>query len=232
MMTEGAFQGRAVLILEPMPRRQVFAFLELPPELRTIIYSYALPANRFYFSGASSKTLAARSHPRLSINTNLLLTNKQICSEAASVLYGRSEFYLQSTSCIGVFLKTIGTGNAGAIRKLDLGPKYTKISAKSAAKLIANLAVQASLSNRFFFDFLPESPSAATFALDFKPVFTRLWLKHRDIDRVFDFVTFSSYDPESCASQHHGITCRCVGRRLAREAFEAEVRRQVLLYVS
>lgn len=100
-----------------------FRFLDLPPEIRTLIYKtlFVMPDSLYlYHNGERMEPLTPCPTHWLA----LLHANKQIHDEARSVLYGHNTFFLEAPNdfhpYLSQFLERIGSVNAGHLRKLSV----------------------------------------------------------------------------------------------------------------
>ena len=74
-----------------LANKKVFPFFELPAEIRTMIYSYAI--GPYLDPYPSAKFRARRIHSTM--NTTLMHTNKRLYYELRHVLYDRTPFYIE-----------------------------------------------------------------------------------------------------------------------------------------
>ncbi|KAH6642185.1 hypothetical protein C7974DRAFT_384994 [Boeremia exigua] len=131
----------------PLPKRNIFPFLQLPAEIRNMIYTYALtdPSGikfvavqrnrRRCVERVSDKTFNQVSNYRSPYQSNkinsdaneraaslvpsLLATNKQIYQEGCDILYG-NELVFADTVALYAFMINLGPGSASHLRKMRL----------------------------------------------------------------------------------------------------------------
>ncbi|KAI4268626.1 MAG: hypothetical protein L6R38_007783 [Xanthoria sp. 2 TBL-2021] len=97
---------------QPIPQT---CFLSLPRELRDRIYKEAFPTLMTTFLLEPNQK--RRSHPA-HLNTSLLRTNKQICSEASAVLYSNTYFGISNPEHQLKWFNTIGNHNVKRLENL------------------------------------------------------------------------------------------------------------------
>lgn len=94
---------------------QETCFFSLPREIRDLVYKEAFSASPLIFP------LIRRKRQRFGdLNTPLLRTNKQICSEASSVLYSSTCFHIGHPEQFIRWLNTIGDHNVKRLKNLAL----------------------------------------------------------------------------------------------------------------
>ncbi|KAK0961134.1 hypothetical protein LTR91_005992 [Friedmanniomyces endolithicus] len=122
ILREGPFKDHKVLVLEPFT--QTFRFLDLPPEIRTMVYGMMLKGTT---ATVIVSTYKPNHRPRRPCGvtfrdklqhgeydwdprsfTSLFRVNKLILAEAASVFYSNT-FDFESTKAMHLFLETIGS---------------------------------------------------------------------------------------------------------------------------
>ncbi|KAF7194399.1 hypothetical protein HII31_04204 [Pseudocercospora fuligena] len=155
-VTEGSFAGRHVLMLEPVTDH--FRFLDLPPEIRNLIYDELLlehsPVKIVTYKAKGRARRAVRStlhhgHPGLTWNSKLgtwkgqassahviLQVNKQILAEAGPIAYGSNVFQLDDYRGLRDFLEGIGSMRAHLKQIRLLSPiYYTTVATTALHKL-------------------------------------------------------------------------------------------------
>ncbi|KAF2140283.1 uncharacterized protein K452DRAFT_299647 [Aplosporella prunicola CBS 121167] len=122
-------------------KSQGFPLLELPPELRNIIYKMVLHTERVNVSMLKPANVH-RIHvkPSTRLNPNLLLVNKQIHSEAGSFLYS-NDFWFDETRSLVVFLFQLKPGTRSWITSISIHKfktnNFTKVNNYNAFCLLA-----------------------------------------------------------------------------------------------
>ncbi|THY72021.1 hypothetical protein D6C86_06339 [Aureobasidium pullulans] len=148
LMNEGPYQGRYVLVLQPEPAdNEKFPFLELPAEIRNMIYSYVLerPGWNLHISGKQSGVIEPRWRKKSgewitpamdSYSTSLMRVNKQISAESTPYLFSRHMFEFPDTTMMQRFLDYIGPKRVESLVSVRVDTQY-HTSAKKAYKLLA-----------------------------------------------------------------------------------------------
>lgn len=154
-LTSGPYEGRVAWVADPDTRAK-FKFLELPPEVRNMIYDllFVRKDSKVTFSptkrsdqgnGSVSDLVGTWMWTKNGLNRNrqdwyvkglgLLATCKEIREEAAGVVYGSNAFEFVKTTAMRSFLTTIGGRNRSLIRKVNTGWIIQK-DARAAANLL------------------------------------------------------------------------------------------------
>ncbi|THX57986.1 hypothetical protein D6D06_03332 [Aureobasidium pullulans] len=149
LMNEGPYKGRYVLVLQPEPAdNEKFSFLELPAEIRNMIYSYVLerPGWSLHISGKNSGVIEPRWRkesgewvtPAMdSYSTSLMRVNKQISAESTPYLFSRHKFEFPDSTMMYRFLEYIGPERVKSLVSVCVGTQY-HTTAKKAFKLLGH----------------------------------------------------------------------------------------------
>ncbi|KAK3715547.1 hypothetical protein LTR37_007035 [Vermiconidia calcicola] len=89
--------------------QQSFRFLDLPPEIRNLIYDELLPLGRTVLVDHSVFRGYVKTEPRCNTFTRLVTTNKQTHSEAVAKLYGDLAYSFSNAYALTEWLHVIGT---------------------------------------------------------------------------------------------------------------------------
>ncbi|THX08526.1 hypothetical protein D6D18_01672 [Aureobasidium pullulans] len=148
LMNEGPYKGRYVLVLQPEPAdNEKFPFLELPAEIRNMIYSYVLerPGCSIYIQGKHTGIIDTRwrkeggqwlQRSEISYSTSLMRVNKQINVESTPYLFSRHMFEFPDTTMMQRFLDYIGPKRVESLVSVRVDTQY-RTTAKKAYKLLA-----------------------------------------------------------------------------------------------
>ncbi|THY27377.1 hypothetical protein D6D01_04137 [Aureobasidium pullulans] len=148
LMNEGPYKGRYVLVLQPEPAdNEKFPFLELPAEIRNMIYSYVLerPGCSIYIQGKHTGIIDTRWRkeggqwlPRseTSYSTSLMRVNKQINVESTPYLFSRHMFEFPDTTMMQRFLDYIGPKRVESLVSVRVDTQYST-TAQKAYKLLS-----------------------------------------------------------------------------------------------
>ncbi|KAL8685318.1 MAG: hypothetical protein Q9224_005864 [Gallowayella concinna] len=147
------------VITRPLPKKKIFPFLSLPPELKNKIYDYALVCENEL--DLISSIISLRRVVRLgdteivqinpwsivyrqpSLRANLLLLNKQMHAETQPILYGANRFALEEMKTLHTFCSQIGPKNCASLQQLSIKSsgsiKYANYAAFATLASAVNL---------------------------------------------------------------------------------------------
>ncbi|KAM0796834.1 hypothetical protein BDR22DRAFT_498252 [Usnea florida] len=112
---------RTTVSTKPLPKRKIFPFTLLPPELRNYIYELALIDPFIIYLAPKTehlrRTVSSTFAPPGGL-PNILLLNKAIHAETQSILYARNKFVFENTMALYTFLATIGPKNRATLTEL------------------------------------------------------------------------------------------------------------------
>ncbi|KXS95949.1 hypothetical protein AC578_7998 [Pseudocercospora eumusae] len=236
-ITEGSFAGRHVLMLEPVTDH--FRFLDLPPEIRNLIYDELLlehnPIKIVTYKAKGRARRAVRStlhqgHPGLTWNSKLgtwtgqassahviLQVNKQMLAEAGPIAYGSNVFRLDDYRGLRDFLEGIGSMRAHVKQIRLLSPIYYSTVATTALHKLKDAKGLVSL--EYPRDMLSDNPesykgiTAQGLFNDCKQLLKALHSyrkKHRNsVDDLVDIIKITPGVHSICAKARRGEACKC-----------------------
>ncbi|KXT12602.1 hypothetical protein AC579_363 [Pseudocercospora musae] len=236
-ITEGSFAGRHLLMLEPVTDH--FRFLDLPPEIRNLIYDELLlernPVKVITYKAKGRARRAVRStlqhsHPGLIWNSDLgtwtgqassahviLQVNQQILAEAGPIAYGSNVFRLDDYRGLRCFLEGIGRMRA-YLKHISLFSPiyYTTIATPALHKLkdakgLVSLEYAAGMLSDSADTYKGVTPQGLFH--DCKQLLKSLHShrkKHRaSVDDVIDVVKITPGAWVICAKARRGESCHC-----------------------
>lgn len=154
-MTEGPYAGRHVLVMQPEPdENEKFPFLDLPAEIRNMIYSLVLerPGGTVRISGKQSGVISTHwygDHGYISkhdepYSTSLMRVNKQISVESSPYLFSRHTFEFADSTMLQRFLEYLGPERVKSLVSISVSQSY-KISVSQACQLLSSAVSLAKL---------------------------------------------------------------------------------------
>lgn len=125
---------------------KVFRLMDLPAELRNLVYAYLLPENKHFYKtlGPTSTSSFAEKH----MVPTILLTSKQMYEEAIAVLYGNNIFHVASTFYNPEFpdkAYSISTINFIAPRECFLRTDFDELAGSTIGKMITHECIHLEL---------------------------------------------------------------------------------------
>lgn len=150
LLTEGPYAGRHVLVMQPEPEEnEKFPFLNLPAEIRNMIYSLLLerPGYRVHISGkktgiidthwySDDKYMMRHDHP---YSTGLMRVNKQISTESSPYLFSRHTFEFPDSTMLQKFLEYLGPERVKSLVSISVSQQYA-VSVRQAYQLLSPAA--------------------------------------------------------------------------------------------
>ncbi|TKX26940.1 hypothetical protein C1H76_0694 [Elsinoe australis] len=137
MLTSGPFKGRTALILDPEPfEKDIFPFLKLPAEVRTIIYRYLLVSHsKIAISNAKNRSGGVQTvYQLLDWHSAILFANKMIRNEALPIAFGQNIFAFERSSHLIKFLELVIPASAH-LRRIFIVEFCTSSAAKALRML-------------------------------------------------------------------------------------------------
>lgn len=147
-MTQGPYAGRHVLVMQPEPdENEKFPFLDLPAEIRNMIYSLVLerPGGTVRISGKHSGVIGTDwydnnncyiSKDAEPYSTSLMRVNKQVSVESTPYLFSRHTFEFADSTMLQRFLEYLGPELVKSLVSISVFQSY-KNSVKQAYQLLS-----------------------------------------------------------------------------------------------
>jgi hypothetical protein len=210
-MTTGPYAGLSVLVLQPEPdEHETFPFLDLPAEIRNMIYSLVLERldNNILLSGKHTGIIqplwlgpkrndTSRIHG--SYSTSLIQVNKQISIESMPYLFTRHTFEFSDSTMMQRFLEYLGPERTKSLVSVQVDQQYS-VSVRKAYALLSSAVSLTKLVIKSFYCYYYHSRS--DWAVILLPLFQSLCSTGRSRDDVFDIITIQGAVRGSC--QEHG----------------------------
>ncbi|KAK6004566.1 hypothetical protein QM012_008428 [Aureobasidium pullulans] len=148
LMIEGPYAGRHVLVIQPEPdENEKFPFLDLPAEIRNMIYCLVLERAgcRVRLSGKHSGVISTDwydandryiSKDDEPYSTSLIRVNKQVSVESSPYLFSRHTFEFSDSTMLQRFLEYLGPERVKSLVSISVSQTY-KISVRQAYQLLS-----------------------------------------------------------------------------------------------
>ncbi|KAG9641313.1 hypothetical protein KCU95_g15155, partial [Aureobasidium melanogenum] len=148
LMTKGPYAGRHVLVMQPEPdENEKFPFLNLPAEIRNMIYSLVLerPGCTIRLSGKHSGVISTDwydaddryiSKDDEPYSTSLMRVNRQISVESTPYLFSRHTFAFPDSTMLQRFLQYLGPERVKSLVSISVSQTY-KVSVWEAYQLLS-----------------------------------------------------------------------------------------------
>lgn len=213
-MTKGPYAGLHVLVLQPEPdENEKFPFLDLPAEIRNMIYSLVLerPGCHIWLSCKHSGVISTRwycpkgrymsSHDE-PYSTGLMRVNKQISIESTPYLFSRHTFEFSDSTMMQRFLEYLGPKRTESLVSVLVNQQYA-VSAKQAYNLLSpavsltKLEIHSTYSYHYGYYHTVSDWSPVLL-----PLFQSLHSAGRSRDDIFDIIDIPGAVKGDC--QKHG----------------------------
>ncbi|PSK56822.1 hypothetical protein B9Z65_6446 [Elsinoe australis] len=144
VIESGPLKGRLAFVVDPIPDPEnIFPLLQLPPELRQMIFREVLVSKHLiHIAGAcfaKHGLWLCSGNPGL--NSALLTVNKQIQEEATSMLYSLNAFCFHDTRVAVKFIKHIGT-SAQFLRRIGIEGRWYASHGKELMALLSRMSIR------------------------------------------------------------------------------------------
>lgn len=212
-MNYGPYAGLHVLVLQPEPdEHEKFPFLDLPAEIRNMIYSLVLerPGYHIELSGKHSGVIrthwykpghGAWTRTDQPYSPSLMRVNKQVSVESSPYLFSRHTFEFRDTTMMQMFLKHIGSERTKSLVSVQVNQLYA-ISTRQAFNLLSpadslvKFHIRSMHCYAYGYNHTPDWPSVLL------PLFQSLCSAGRSRDDVLDMIDISGVVRGSC--RKHG----------------------------
>lgn len=226
-MTYGPYAGLHVLVLQPEPdEHEKFPFLDLPAEIRNMIYSLVLERPGYHIDLSGKQSGVIRTHwykPGHGAWTNvnqpyspsLIRVNKQISVESSSYLFSRHTFEFRDTTMMERFLEYIGSERTKSLVSVRVNQLYG-VSTRQALNLLSpavsltKLQIMSAHCYRYGYSHTPDWSSVLL------PLFQSLCSAGRSRDDILDMIDIPGAVRGSCLK--HGMFNIIVNEDCKKEA--------------
>jgi hypothetical protein len=212
-MTNGPYVGLHVLVLQPEPdEHEKFPFLDLPAEIRNMIYSLVLerPGYHIELSGKHSGVIHTRWYNRgrgyisrhdEPYSTSLMRVNKQISVESMPYLFSRHTFEFRDSTMMQRFLEYIGPERTKSLVSVAVSQQYA-ISIRQAYDLLSSAVSLTKLEIHSSYWYPYGHHALFDWPTILLPVFQSMLSANRSRDDIFNLITIHGAVKGSC--QAHG----------------------------
>lgn len=197
--------------------------MELPAELRLMIFSFLLRGHIVDLRGtkaATVKTYVRSMRPSISI----LRTCRQINVEATPIFFSQNTFSANCTAVLGAFLLRT-EAKVSFLKHLRVTSEDDRVWPIRDLALLANCTNVESVelgTGRVF------APKATEYAADLMPLFQMLYAKHQSVDKIFEVVQVTGDDQLYCCWRMSKVVpCSCMIKRPTLTTFTDFLRKQV-----
>jgi hypothetical protein len=212
-MTNGPYAGLHVLVLQPEPdEHKKFPFLDLPAEIRNMIYSLVLerPGYQIELSGKHSGVIHTRWYGRgrgymsrhdQPYSTSLMRVNKQISVESTPYLFSRHTFEFRDSTMMQRFLEYLGPERTKSLVSVKVTQHYVISISKAYALLSSAISLtKLEISSSYWYPYGYQTRFDWSAVL--LPIFQSLLSAGRSRDDIFDMITIHGAVAGSC--REHG----------------------------
>lgn len=227
VITSGILKGRQVFVLEPNQKPdEGFPFLELPPEVRNMIYMELLVKKggaRFEVTGNQAKHIRCWGPTSL----RMLRTCRQIYQEAAAIYYGLNNFSFTSTTTLMHYLQNIET-SVRFLRSIEIHDLVGSTSFKAAKLLVGAISLtRLKVNPRGIARYLLYSSDDLTHWVTymFKGMFEAIQKARNNREELSNIVTCNEFEHE-CYEHMIGrdpAKCACSNKRVWEEGVKARI---------
>jgi hypothetical protein len=226
-LTKGPYAGLHVLVLQPeRDEHETFPFLDLPAEIRNMIYSLVLerPGYHVDLSGKHSGIIQSHwyspgrgyiSRHDQPYSSSLMRVNKQISVESTPYLFSLHTFEFSDSTMMQRFLEYIGPERTKSLVSVQVNQQYN-ISTKQAFDLLSpavsltKLVTKSTYCYPYGYRYTPDWPSVLL------QLVQSLCSAGRSRDEVFDIFEIRGAVRGSC--QKHGVFTMVANEDCEKEA--------------
>lgn len=227
VITSGILKGRQVFVLEPnVQPDEGCPFLELPPEVRNMIYMELLVhkgGEKFQVTGNQARYIRCWGPTSL----QMLRTCHQIYQEAAAIYYGLNNFSFTSTTTLMHYLQKIET-SVRFLRTIEIQDLVGSTSFKVAKLLMgATSLIRLQVTPEGLSKYLlyREDDLTRWVTYVFKGMFEAIQKARNNREEVSNIVACKEFE-HKCYEHSIGqdpVKCYCSNKRIWEEGVKAEI---------